>query len=696
MPYRTVPSVKRPVDPAPLITRQPPPNRPAVRTAFAEKLAHDGPGTELKRLLSWFGLHESPGCNCQGRADLMNAWGPDRCRREIPTITEWLQEAAWAARMPFNATLVQPIILTAIGLAAIKQRPPVGLKLDDHIEEVDYATLSDEVRFSREYAAAQRNALAAVVVSKHEYPGNQFAGRGIVIPGGGVRYFPCAFAALAALRSAGCALPVEIWHLPGEIEPGMRQAVAWMPDVCFRDAGELPRPRILNGWELKPFAIINSRFSEVLLLDADNLVSRDPTTLFESPGYAAHGAVFWPDIGNGKLVVSDEAWDRAGVDADNRALHSFESGQILVDKSRCWHELAVAMHINAHSDYWYNFVYGDKDTFKLAWHRCRRQYGFAPPCGWLAPAIVQHDESQNRMFYHCCQGKAEIISGQCARGMPVTVAAAVRSAAETLRKYWHPDRHRMYESRATLEAVSRDAAVNLPLPDDRTLTRVAASVSLFARTSESCFTHSLIEVGLWESWITRFLRGRLPAGSTFVDVGGHIGYYTVLAASWGCRVVYVEPDPVNVALCADSLRLNGLEAELHECAAWDRQTGLRLEGESHRNMNAVVVEDPHGTIAGVPLDSMLADYPRVDLIKMDCEGAESRVWEGMRNIIARTRARVLVEFEAHRNHPRQWVDELCRDYRLRVVGFDGELRDVSRGELEQSPPCTMLYLSRVD
>jgi hypothetical protein len=108
------------------------------------------------------------------------------------------------------------------------------------------------------------------------------------------------------------------------------------------------------------------------------------------------------------------------------------------------------------------------------------------------------------------------------------------------------------------------------------------------------------------------------------------------------------------------------------------------------------VEDPHGTIAGVPLDSMLADYPRVDLIKMDCEGAESRVWEGMRNIIARTRARVLVEFEAHRNHPRQWVDELCRDYRLRVVGFDGELRDVSRGELEQSPPCTMLYLSRVD
>jgi FkbM family methyltransferase len=541
-----------------------------------------------------------------------------------------------------------------------------------------------------------RDALTAVAISPHTYPQDRFAGRGVVIPGGGSKYFPCAFVALAALRYSGCRLPVEIWHLPGEITAGMRASVAWMSDVHFRDAGEFPRPRILNGWELKPFAIINSRFREVLLLDADNVPIRNPETLFEGGEYLRHGAMFWPDIGNGKLVVSSEAWDRAGVPMEDRRLHSFESGQILVDKSRCWHELAVAMHINAHSDYWYNFVYGDKDTFKLAWHKCGTQYAFAPPCGWSNPAIVQHDESNERMFVHCCQGKRQLTEGSQLRVLPADYSTVAHLAARTLRQYWHPDESQRWESRASLERVSRDMAAGIVLAGDRTATRIAGEWTLLTRTSEPAFTHCLTELGLWEPWVTLFMKRLLPPGSTFVDVGGHVGYYTILAAGWGAQAVYLEPDPVNLALARDSLHANGLTAELHECAAWDRKTGLRLECESHRHINAVVVEDPDGAIAGVPLDSILADYPQVDLIKIDCEGSESRVWEGMRNTIARTRARVLVEFEANRNHPRQWVDELCRDYRLRVVGFDGELRDVSRVELEQSPPGTMLYLSLVD
>ena len=35
---------------------------------------------------------------------------------------------------------------------------------------------------------------------------------------------------------------------------------------------------------------------EVLLLDADNFALRDPAALFESPEYAAAGALLWPDF----------------------------------------------------------------------------------------------------------------------------------------------------------------------------------------------------------------------------------------------------------------------------------------------------------------------------------------------------------------------------------------------------------------
>lgn len=39
-----------------------------------------------------------------------------------------------------------------------------------------------------------------------------------------------------------------------------------------------------------------SSFSEILYLDSDNLVVRDPTFLFDSPVYKQYGIVLWPDL----------------------------------------------------------------------------------------------------------------------------------------------------------------------------------------------------------------------------------------------------------------------------------------------------------------------------------------------------------------------------------------------------------------
>lgn len=52
-----------------------------------------GPGTELRKLLSWF-ASDRPGCQCKDRAAKMNRWGADGCRRRIDTIVGWLEEEA--------------------------------------------------------------------------------------------------------------------------------------------------------------------------------------------------------------------------------------------------------------------------------------------------------------------------------------------------------------------------------------------------------------------------------------------------------------------------------------------------------------------------------------------------------------------------------------------------------------------------
>lgn len=66
-----------------------------------------GPGTELRKLLSWFAKHRK-GCRCKERALIMDRWGPRQTRRNIDTVVAWLKEEA-AIRFPGGHELI-PVI----------------------------------------------------------------------------------------------------------------------------------------------------------------------------------------------------------------------------------------------------------------------------------------------------------------------------------------------------------------------------------------------------------------------------------------------------------------------------------------------------------------------------------------------------------------------------------------------------------
>ncbi len=129
------------------------------------------------------------------------------------------------------------------------------------------------------------------------YPAHEFSGRGIVICGGGNKYFPCVWVCINMLRKVGCLLPIELWHFSTEMSDLQKTLVSTLNVKCI-DATEVRRKkpvRNLGGWELKPYAIIHSSFREVLLLDADNVVVVDPEFLFNTAPYKRVGAIFWPD-----------------------------------------------------------------------------------------------------------------------------------------------------------------------------------------------------------------------------------------------------------------------------------------------------------------------------------------------------------------------------------------------------------------
>ena len=232
------------------------------------------------------------------------------------------------------------------------------------------------------------------------YPGTRFNGRGIVVCGGGEKYFPCAWACIRMLRHVGCTLPIELWHLTPEEMPDAYRAMVEPYGVRCVDASEVQKRypiRQMHGWALKPYSLIHSAFEEVMLIDADNVVVRDPAYLFDAPEFREAGAAFWPDFE--RLAPSRSIWRICGV--PYRDEPEVESGQLLIDKSRCWLPLQLTLHLNSFCDFYYDYVHGDKELFHMAWHMLNRDYAMTPfPLYPLEGTMCQHDFQGRRVFQH--------------------------------------------------------------------------------------------------------------------------------------------------------------------------------------------------------------------------------------------------------------------------------------------------------
>jgi len=280
-----------------------------------------------------------------------------------------------------------------------------------------------------------------------------FNGRGIIIAAGGPKYFTCGWVCASVLRYLGCTLPIEFWYLgPTEMDPTMVRLAAQLGVQCVdaRAVAQQHPARILCGWELKAYAIKYSQFAEVLFLDADNVPVNNPEYLFDCAGYQEHGAMFWPDLPPSDRAewVPTDVWRRC--DMENPSVAALESGQLLIDKTKCWSELNLALWLNEHSDYYYGQVFGDKDTFLLAWHKTA-QVANKPPAyvipsrkaDWNgagnAGAILQYDLNGHLVFQHRCRpypNKWNLTGGN--QQVPGFVHEQVCFAAlEQLATQWH-------------------------------------------------------------------------------------------------------------------------------------------------------------------------------------------------------------------------------------------------------------------
>jgi hypothetical protein len=248
---------------------------------------------------------------------------------------------------------------------------------------------------SLDRALADRRAAPA------RYPEGRFDGRGIVICAGGKRYFTCAWVLISILREVyRTALPIQVWHLGrGEMSEEMRLLLAEEEiEVVDAEAVVARYPaRLSGGWPLKPYAIAQSRFREVLYLDADTVPLVDPEVAFDWREYRDSGILLWPDRVN--LAATNPIWSRLGLEPADQA--SIDSGVLLADKARTWDLLDLAVLMNEHCDELYDLIHGDKDTFLLAARLLQRPFGLMPHAPFeFEWDMVQRDPAGEPFVHH--------------------------------------------------------------------------------------------------------------------------------------------------------------------------------------------------------------------------------------------------------------------------------------------------------
>jgi FkbM family methyltransferase len=163
--------------------------------------------------------------------------------------------------------------------------------------------------------------------------------------------------------------------------------------------------------------------------------------------------------------------------------------------------------------------------------------------------------------------------------------------------------------------------------------------------------------GIWDPSLTSLIERILKPGDVFIDVGAHVGYFTLLAASRvgpAGRVLSIEPNPIALDQLSQNVERSRLENVLTAhtaCGESHDPVRLYLHTESNSSMASLSPENAtSGTAVDVsctPLDDLCLErgLARASLVKIDVEGAELSVLRGMTRLLRTMRPVVVFEME---------------------------------------------------
>ena len=222
-------------------------------------------------------------------------------------------------------------------------------------------------------------------------------------------------------------------------------------------------------------------------------------------------------------------------------------------------------------------------------------------------------------------------------------------------------------------------------------------------------------VSHWELEISELIMKHSNKNEIFVDVGANNGYHSLYASFFFKEVVAFEPLPSVFNQFKQSIKLNNFSnIKVHNLACSNKQGKNRIyyyrDDPAISSLNGSPTikrsnQEPESLeIKTVSLDRFLKKTKnRIGLVKMDVEGHEHLVIEGMKEIIKKHKPLIITEFlpvglnKIKQGHDLEFLETLSEYYEFIDIERNKKVRDLKKyvkeiKRMKKEIPCSNLFL----
>lgn len=187
----------------------------------------------------------------------------------------------------------------------------------------------------------------------------------------------------------------------------------------------------------------------------------------------------------------------------------------------------------------------------------------------------------------------------------------------------------------------------------------------------------------------------IQSGERWMDCGGNVGAFTLLACSKGAKVTVYEPDPFNCEMIKKNLALNGFTAEIKQAALVHNDTKeiILFIGNNGNVWRNSIVKKWNNKGIKVPCLNFEAEAKNFDCCKMDIEGAEMLILENTKKVFKK----LVYEwsFDIDDSLARFWniIEKQQKKYKVSEIGNTAKFksRDYDTWQKSWFPACTNVF-----